>query len=458
MTNSSNGSLVDNYLLDRFNNSQLEQAVLCSCIQLEECISIGLENHITGSDFSTDYHCSVWQALTALYNDKQPIDEIVLLEYLASNTTYSEKVLASLIGQILTVVDVPNPASFKTYVCSLKSRSKLRKLSSTLALLTETLNDKTRSVDELISRAEQAIMELSMQSSENEHLRPVCDMVPDILSELSAEQSGVAGGILTGIAGLDTCLRGLKGGQVFVIAARPAIGKTAFALNIAVNVAKNKCPVLFISLEMGANELMKRLMSFVSGVNLRAYRDGYCSRGASEKLELAGAEIAKLPIIIDDYCMQGTSTIASTVRRMIRKYGIRLVIIDYLQLITPRSHNIPREQQIAEISRALKFMAKALNIPVLCLAQLNRCAEIENRTPRLSDLRESGTIEQDADIVAFLDRNEDTRKHDELGMNFVGRDLVVAKNRSGTTTRIHLVFNRNVMRFDRLDKEIEIDK
>ena len=145
--------------------------------------------------------------------------------------------------------------------------------------------------------------------------------------------------------------------------------------------------------------------------------------------------------------MQGTGTIASTIRRMQRKYGIKLVIIDYLQLIIPRNHNLPREQQIAEISRALKFIAKSLNIPVLCLAQLNRSAEIENRTPRLSDLRESGTIEQDADIVAFLDRSEDARKHDESGLNFVERDLVVAKNRSGTTTRVHLMFNRGAMSF-----------
>lgn len=402
--------------------------------------------------------CKIWRAIKELYTNKSPVDEISLTEYLVTHSKLPEKELVVLIGQICSVIDVPTRATCINYARSVIEHSRLRRLQAVIQDITSHLNDKERTVSDLMEYAESAITELSMNACENDRIFPVCDLVPDVLNELQGDDDNEFAGIFTGITGLDNCLHGLKPGQVLVLAARPAMGKTAIALNIASLVAETGNGVLFISLEMSANELMMRLIALLAGINLRAYREGFCARGSEEKLQTAGAQLAKLPIIIDDYCMQGVNTITSTIRRMQRKYGVKLVIIDYLQLISPRSQNIPREQQIAEISRALKFTAKTLNIPIICLAQLNRSAEIENRSPRLSDLRESGTIEQDADIVAFLDRNEDTRKFDESGLNFVERDLIVAKNRSGTTTRVQLMFNRGAMVFKMKDGCEEHDK
>lgn len=428
--------------------SLVEQAVLCSCLASEECIECGLDANLQPTDFSVPLYADMWAAITAMYANKVPIDEVTMTNHLVTKLGRNENEMIISLGKICSLIDCPTVRYCKAYVAALIERSKIRKLRAVALDILAELGEKTdKSASELISQAEDWITALSMNASENDRIHPVCDLVPGIMAELQPGSKEEDSGILTGIHGIDACLHGLKPGQVFILAARPGIGKTALALNIASNVSSAGTPTLFISLEMTADELMTRLVASHAGVNLRAYREGFCARGTDIKLHVAAECVAKYPLTIDDYCSQGMAAITSTARRMQRKYGIRFTVIDYLQLINPRNPLLPREQQIAEVSRGLKFMAKNLNMPVLCLAQLNRSAEIENRMPRLSDLRESGTIEQDADIVAFIDRSETGRKYPEAGLNMVERDLIIAKNRSGATARVELMLNRGATLF-----------
>lgn len=434
--------------ISRFSNSQIEYALLASCIMDENCMLAATDSMLTPGDFSNRFNAELWRALVAMFNTKQPIDEVTVAEFLINRSHFQDKDTVVTIGSICQTIDFATPCRTASYAHAVIQHSKLRKLRNTLDQITQSLNNHDLTPDQLIQNAEARITQLAVNNVETEHTSPVCDLVPDIMQRLLNPKANDKLGIMTGLDKLDSCLHGLKPGQLCILAARPAMGKTALALNLATMIAQHGTPTLFVSLEMNTDELMHRLLASISGVNLQSYRDRYCSNEATGKLHKASEELAKLPIFVDDYCMQTTNNIASNLRRMQHKYGIQMLVVDYLQLITPRTQSIPREQQIAEISRALKFTAKSLNIPLLCLAQLNRSAEIENRQPRLSDLRESGTIEQDADIVMFLDQSEHSRSDPrDRSINFVERDLIVAKNRSGPTTLVPLVFNKGATSF-----------
>jgi replicative DNA helicase len=262
------------------------------------------------------------------------------------------------------------------------------------------------------------------------------------------------GGVETGFTDLDSLCGGLHNSELIILAARPSMGKTAFAMNIAENVAIGaKQPALFVSLEMACLELADRLLCSAAQVNGHRLRNGTISQEDRRRLVQKSAEISSSPLYIDDTPGRTLTEIAAVARRLKRKQGLSLIVIDYLQLIEPDNPRDPRQEQVAKIARRLKTMSRELDVPVLCLAQLNRQAEVsrDNR-PRLNHLRESGAIEQDADIVCFLYRPEYYKIHeDEHGSTAGVGEVIVAKHRNGAVDTVRLRFIADLAKFADLE-------
>jgi replicative DNA helicase len=262
------------------------------------------------------------------------------------------------------------------------------------------------------------------------------------------------GGVETGFTDLDTLCGGLHNSELIILAARPSMGKTAFAMNIAEHVAiGQRRPVLFVSLEMACLELADRLLCSSAQVNGHRLRNGTISQEDRRRLVQKSSEIGTAPLYIDDTPGRTLTEIAAVARRLKRKQELSLVVIDYLQLIEPDNPRDPRQEQVARIARRLKMMSRELDIPVLCLAQLNRQAEAsrDNR-PRLNHLRESGAIEQDADVVMFVHREEYYQSNDEDRERVKGQaEIIVAKQRNGPTDDVKLLWQQDYTRFVNLE-------
>ena len=263
------------------------------------------------------------------------------------------------------------------------------------------------------------------------------------------------GGVETGFTELDNLCGGLHNSELIILAARPSMGKTAFAMNIAEHVAFiGKLPVLFVSLEMACVELVDRLLCSAAQVNGHRLRNGTISKEDRQRLVQKMGEISQAPLFIDDTPGRTLTEIAAVARRLKRKEaGLSLIVIDYLQLIEPDNPRDPRQEQVARIARRLKMMARELEVPVLCLAQLNRQAEAsrDNR-PRLNHLRESGAIEQDADVVMFVHREEYYQSTEEDKERVKGKaEIIVAKQRNGPTNDVELLWQQDYTRFVNLE-------
>jgi replicative DNA helicase len=260
----------------------------------------------------------------------------------------------------------------------------------------------------------------------------------------------VAGGVETGFAAFDNLTGGLHNSELVVLAARPSMGKTALAMNIAEYVTmKLQLPVLFVSLEMSSIELADRLLCSIAEVNSQRLRNGTISKDDRKRLVEKAAVLSECPLYVDDSPSRTVSEVAAAARRIKRREGrLGLVVIDYLQLIEPDNPADPRQEQVAKMARRLKGLAREIDIPVLCLAQLNRQAEVakENR-PRLSHLRESGAIEQDADVVMFVHREEYFRSGPEREQVAGQAEIIIAKQRNGPIGDVELVWRKEFTRF-----------
>ena len=266
-------------------------------------------------------------------------------------------------------------------------------------------------------------------------------------------KKGELTGVTSGFKDLDAMTFGFQKQEMIIIAARPSMGKTSFALNIAESAAMPKpgrepVPTLIFSLEMSSSQLALRLLCSRSRVNLKLLRDGLVGRDGHEvnALGQAAEEFKKAPILIDDSSNLTIMEIRAKARRIYARKKLGMIIVDYLQLVSGSDPRAPREQQVAEVSRGLKALAKELDLPVLVLSQLNRSSEKENRTPRLSDLRESGSIEQDADIVIMLSRPKDADEKFQTAAN--AADLIIAKQRNGPVGDLKLTFLQEITRFE----------
>jgi replicative DNA helicase len=340
-----------------------------------------------------------------------------------------------------------------------------RVIEATTEILEEAY-DESIDAQKLIARAEEKIFQIQDEKT-GSHARMVSDILTESLQRIDLRMQGqqLASGVMTHFSDFDTMTGGLHNGELVILAARPSMGKTAFAMNIAEQVAmRERAPTLFVSLEMNSIELVDRLLCSVAKVNGSRMRVGTITHEEQQRLLKHAGEISTSPLYIDDSPSRTVSEIAAVARRITQqetKKGNRplgLIVIDYLQLIEPDNSKDPRQEQVAKIARRLKMLAREQSVPVLCLSQLNRQAEdSKDHRPRLSHLRESGAIEQDADVVMFVHREEYYRKPEEAAEVAGQAQIIIAKQRNGPIGDVDLVWEKNYTRFLNKASEFHAD-
>lgn len=430
-----------------------EQAVL-ACLMIEENSLDKIMGIIMGSDFYDPRNTIVFEAIVNLYSSSRPYD----LTMVASALTNSKQI--GQVGGIDYLVEltriIPNASNIEQYARNVKSKSKLRELieasSSIYNIAYEVSMDITKEAVDAIDISGQIIMELSKDGSHKDP-KPISMLINDVyadLHELYARKEEMTG-VPSGFYDLDKMTNGLQPGAFIIIAGRPAMGKTSFALNIAQNAAlKGKTAVIF-SLEMSSSQLLQRMISYESRIPGSKLQKGTFDENEWQKLADIGDNLAGLNIFIDDTSSISLMEIRSKCRRLktSKEHGLDLVVIDYLQLMENKRIE-SREQQIAEISRNLKGLARELEIPVIALSQLNRSVESRSdKRPMPSDLRESGSIEQDADLIMFIYRDE---VYNENTADKGVAEIIIGKHRAGPTGTVRLGFQNECTRFYNLDR------
>lgn len=346
---------------------------------------------------------------------------------------------------------VPSAANLPYYVAEVLSAFTLREIISRCTEAVGQAFDCERDVNGLLDRVESDIMGIRNSTEKVSVIRPMKELVREALDSIERYHSnqGALLGLSTGLKDLDQMTGGLKNGEMIVIAARPSMGKTALAIQIAEHVAAdNGVPVGVFSLEMSASSLVLRALCSRAQVNARSVTKGYLQERDFPKLTGASGKLSRCPMWIDDTAGMTIETLRAKARRMVQQHGIKLLVIDYIQLILAHRRTSNRQEAVSEISRGIKILAKDLNLPVIALSQLSRDLEKDGkRKPRLSDLRESGAIEQDADVVGMLYRPA-TDQESEPDVNApVPTNLLIAKQRNGPVGDVNLEFLPNYTRF-----------
>jgi replicative DNA helicase len=433
-------------------NVDAEKAVLGSILlKPDVCDDVALV--VRPDDFHDESHQILYRHLVDLHDGGKRIDATIVLERLRTKGDLDRIGGAPAIADMLETV--PHAAHATHYAQIVRDKSMLRSL---IDASTDILRDAYDSADEpreLLARAESRIFEILEHRSSAE-AKPIDEVLEDVMVRMDArmKHEHALGGVETGFTQLDTLCGGLHNSELIILAARPSMGKTALAMNIAEHVAISaRQPVLFVSLEMACLELADRLLCSAAQVNGHRLRNGTISQEDRRRLVQKSAEISSAPLFIDDTPGRTLTEIAAVARRLKRRQGLALVVIDYLQLIEPDNPRDPRQEQVARIARRLKMMSRELDIPVLCLAQLNRQAEqSRDNKPRLNHLRESGAIEQDADVVMFVHREEYYQTNDEDKERVKGQaEIIVAKQRNGPTDDIKLLWQQDYTRFVNLE-------
>ena len=428
------------------------EASLLGAILIDTDAIVKIADQISVQDFYDQRHARIYEAILSLYEKRSPIDVLTLADQL-KGTGFLDMVGGPAYLTELTNY-VPTASHVEQYAEIVAQKALRRRLITASSDMAELSLDESKELKELIEEAESRLFEVSQQ-----HVKQTVVSIEEILTEsferlddLHKDKKKIRG-IPTGYKDIDETLAGLQRSDLIILAARPSMGKTAFVLNLAHNVAvDSKEPVLIFSLEMSKEQLVDRLLSMQSGVDAWALRTGNLTDQDFEKLAEAMGVLSESPIYIDDTPGITVSDLRTKARREahIRKPG--LIIVDYLQLMSGGSRfggEGNRVQEISEISRGLKGVARELNVPVIALSQLSR--SVENRSPQipqLSDLRESGSIEQDADIVAFIYR-EDYYNPDTERKNLT--DILIKKHRNGALRNIELYFDRDKQRFRSVD-------
>jgi replicative DNA helicase len=353
---------------------------------------------------------------------------------------------------VKTFKSVPNYAHAVYYAKIVQDKSTFRAMIDASTDILRDAYDPSTDSRHLLSQAEQKIFGI-LDGRGASAVSPISDILHDAMDRMEARVKGehTTGGVESGFAELDGLTGGFHNSELIILAARPSMGKTAFAMNIAEHVAMHeKAPVLFVSLEMSSIELADRLLCSVARVNGHRLRNGTISNEDQRRLIKHASEVSRAPLFVDDSPSRMVSEIAAAARRILRRDGrLGLIVIDYLQLIEPDNPRDPRQEQVARIARRLKGLARELEVPVLCLAQLNRQAEdSKDHRPKLSHLRESGAIEQDADVVMFVHREEYYRRGEEQEQ-FAGQaEIIISKQRNGPVGDIPLIWRKEFTRFE----------
>ncbi len=428
---------------------EAEQAVLGAILIENQAINRALEI-LAPADFYREGHRTIFEAMIRLQDRGEAIDLVTLSEELRQSGEL-ERIggsgyLANLVNQVAT------SASIRHHARIIREKALLRHLISVATEIVTTGLEGGEKVEDLLDRAEQSIFRISERKIRPSFL-PVKDVVKvsfETIERLYETKERITG-IPTGFRDLDNLTAGLQPSDLIIIAGRPSMGKTAFALGIArfVGLEKRK-PVAIFSLEMSAQQLVIRMLCAEARVDAHKVRSGYLGRADWPRLTDAASRLTEAPIFIDDSGALSVLEMRAKARRLMAEHGLALVIVDYLQLMRGHGDADRREQEIAEITRSLKGLAKELNLPVIALSQLSRAVEgRQDRRPVLADLRESGAIEQDADLVMFLYREEmyhPTTEHKGVA------EVIVRKQRNGPLDTVNLKFFDRYTRFDDLDE------
>lgn len=405
--------------------------------------------------FYFDAHRKIYQAISDLANENQPFDLVLIHERLKKNKQLDD------VGGVMYLTElwdsVPTGANAEYHAKIVRDTAMVRNLIHAGNEILRDAYDRTQSADELVSIAERKIMDIAKDGMVGE-ISTLTDSIRDAMTRLDSrigKDNLAVSGLPTGYVDLDNITAGLQKSELIIIAARPSVGKTAFALNLVRNIVTAAGPgepapvVAFFSLEMARIELAERLLCCQSRVDSHKVRKGHLNSDDITKLMDAGDVLRKARLYIDDTPSRSMIQIGASCRRLDKKHekegGLRLVVIDYLQLIEPENRRDPRQEQVAQISRRLKFLARELNVPVIALAQVNRASEDrQDHKPRLSDLRESGSIEQDADTVMMLHRpgKFDGTQDDNI------LEVIIAKQRNGPTGEITLTYLKQFNRYE----------
>lgn len=421
-------------------NIEAEKSLI-SAILIDNGLLPEIMEFLAAGDFYSTAHRTIYEAAVRLFERDQPVDLVTVSNQLKDWGSLETAGGAGYLAAIVEYAPMANHAM--AYAKIIRDNAILRELIRQGNQMVRRCMDCGGEVDQLVDELENHVFQIA-----DRRMRPAVFRLCDLLEEsfdlihLRMKKTKMYSGVPSGFTDLDSLTGGFQNSDLIILAARPSMGKTAFALNIARNAAvEYDVPVAIFSLEMSRQQLVMRLLSAEARVNAYRLREGFISPGELEVLHTAAAALEKAPIYIDDSPDTGLLNLRAKARRLKKDTRIGLVVIDYIQLMKVSGRRERRDLEISELSRALKAMAKELDIPVLALSQLNR--QLENRDdkrPRLSDLRESGALEQDADVVAFIHREEVFKKSEEKHTCRGKAEIIVAKQRNGPTDRVPLAF------------------
>ena len=416
---------------------EAEQSVLGSMMIDREAIVIASEI-VTGDDFYNKQYGVVFETMVELHEDGKPVDIVTLQDKLKEKDVPSEVSSLEFVRDIITAV--PTSANIRHYANIVAEKSILRKMIRLNEEIENLCYSGKESMEFILEDAEKRIFDLVQKRNSGEFV-PIRQIVMNALKKIEAasKTTGRVTGIATGFYDLDFKTSGMQPADLVLIAARPSMGKTAFVLNIAQHVAfrLNETVAIF-SLEMSKEQLVNRMFSLESNVDAQNLRNGTLSDVEWEKLIESAGVIGKSSLIIDDTAGISISELRSKCRKFKLEHNLRMIIIDYLQLMSGSGKSESRQQEISEISRSLKSLARELNVPVLALSQLSRAVEQRpDKRPMMSDLRESGAIEQDADVIMFIYRDDYYNKDSEKkGIS----EIIIGKQRNGPIGTVELVW------------------
>ena len=431
---------------------EAEQSVVGAMLMDKDAITTASEI-ISGNDFYQSAYGIIFDSMVELFNESKPVDLITLQERLKEKDVPAEVASLEFVKDLVTAV--PTSANVKYYAQIVADKSMMRKLIKLNEEIANTCYAGKESLEAVLEKTEKAVFDLLQKRNTGEYV-PIKQVVLNALDriEKASKNKGTVTGIPTGFIDLDYKLSGLQPSDLVLVAARPSMGKTAFVLNIAQYMAfKKDKGVAIFSLEMSKEQLVNRLFSLESQVDAQALRTGNMKDSDWEKLIEGAGIIGKSNLIIDDTPGISVSELRSKCRKYKLEHGLDIVIIDYLQLMTGSvgKNSESRQQEISEISRSLKGLARELNVPVVALSQLSRAVESRpDKRPMLSDLRESGAIEQDADVVMFIYRDEYYNKESEFKKQ---AEISIAKQRNGPVGTVNLAWLGEYTKFANLSRQ-----
>lgn len=430
-------------------NLEAEQTVL-GCILIDADLQLDILLDLKKDDFFVETHKIIFEAMKEIVNDNKPIDNITLVDIMEKRGTLDKIGGISYLTGLIT--GVPSSSNYKYYLDIVKRDSILRKL---IKVGSDILQDAKSSSNGFASleKAENGVYGISEENDNGTlvNLAPSYSPVLDVFAKIGEDKNYLQG-LMTGFVKLDSLTNGFKGGQLIILAARPAVGKTTLAMNMVTNIAeKHNVSCAVFSLEMTKNELAQRMLCSKGSVSMDRALKGRLTDEDWTKLYNAQKKLNDLNIFVDDTAMTSVPKILSKCRRLKARHNLGLVVIDHIQLMKAVKESDSRQQEVSEISRSLKMLAKELDVPVIALSQLSRgITGRKGGKPMLSDLRESGAIEQDADIVMFIHRPDLMADEKELLSGKVEKnvaEIIVEKNRSGSTGTAKLLFKGEWTKF-----------